>query len=212
MTLLTIPTSVLSLAIYCYSIATLRTSAKKDIVECGMSSTDQINALLHLGLVVVPLAVAVEHLGDLVLPTRANNLHVAVPPVSPAPPAAAAVPPAAAPIPLVAGAIDGDHLSPSRSDSLEDYDPMLKHNVVNMEKFKKVRYVNIYTTPVPFTKSILLSVRYKDVPYKTYWAYAKQSSKICSSLSPPRRLRSLSPPPRRSRSRSRFPRSRSRSR
>ena len=85
-----------------------------------MSPADKTN-LRHLGLVVVPLAVALEHLGELVLPVVRDDLHVAVPRVPPAPPAAAAAMPPAAPVPLVAGTVDRDHLSPPESDSLKDY-------------------------------------------------------------------------------------------
>ena len=81
-----------------------------------MSPTDKTN-VRHLGLVVVPLAVALEHPGELVLPVVRDDLHVAVPRVPPAPPAAA-VPPAA-PVPLVAGAVDRDHLSPPESNSFK---------------------------------------------------------------------------------------------
>ena len=48
-----------------------------------MSPTDKTN-VRHLGLVVVPLAVALEHLGELVLPVVRDDLHVAVPPAPPA--------------------------------------------------------------------------------------------------------------------------------
>ena len=69
-----------------------------------------------LGLVVVAVAVALEHLGELVLPVVRDDLDVAVPRVIPPAPPPAVFPAAFAPVPFVAGAVDGHNLSSPESN------------------------------------------------------------------------------------------------